>query len=133
MSNGQTWAARYAEREEVVVDFSFAPNGTGIPVLTSNAMGYVKSVVRTAAGKFLITFGHRWLSCLGFHPSLSVATGGTPSVAQPNEVVANLAGGATAKLTLLVESAGVLTPTDIALDANSIVYVSIRFKNTGLS
>lgn len=108
-------------RDEVLIGFSFAPNGGSNPVAASND-GFVSSVVRSAQGKFLATL-----------PS------GIPKViAALPEIWFNGAGTLDARIGQVNASAGTVeiylvdntnTAQDLALAATTRVSVMLLVEN----
>ncbi len=112
---------RALNRETVLMEGSFAPNGSSA-VAASSRSGLGFSVARTGTGAFLVTFSDKFASVIKASAHLQLAT---PADSDAQVGTIDLAAKT---MVITVLTAG--SPADIAADANNRINFSVSFRNS---
>lgn len=117
-------------KEIVALVVNFRPQGTGAPTINDASTG-IKSVSRSAAGRFLLTFSNVYKQFLGATATTQLAANNVDLVAQCGTFTAGTSQtvptSGTAP-TLIVRLMTGTTETDLAADANDSVSVTVWFR-----
>lgn len=125
MAAKNTYQLRGLRGGQVVVNGSFAPNGSSALVATSN-QGRGFTVARTSAGLFTITFADKYANLISFTHGLQLAAG-DDKVTQGGTYTA-----ASKTLTLRVWDVSAAAETDVAANANNRIHFQVIFDNSAV-
>lgn len=117
-------------RETVIVEGSFAPNGAGAVDATSNK-GKGFSVARTGAGTFEITFDEKYVDLISFRHNLQLSAA-DDKYTQAGDYTAPTVSAA-AKIVVRVWDASGAAATDVAANANNHIHFSAIFRMSAVN
>lgn len=115
-----------AVRNMRVIAFSFAPQGAGVPKLVTANL--IKSVTRTSAGLFVVNFQRPFRFLLGAVIDIGLNAFAAQSV-QYSGINVKASGAGKQSATVQVFTTNTGAASDIAANANNIVYGEIYVQN----
>lgn len=113
-------------KKDTRIPFAFRPQGASAPIVDGTFNPAIKSIARTGAGAFLVTFTDSWPRLIAFLPGVRLAAVADITVQAGTYTPATQ----TAPATLVITTLTAATPTDVAANANNVISCEAIFTNS---